>query len=81
MKSLSFPPTATCRVVYVKGGVTYAGIMPTPKTQVELLRAMSARQATVDSVQRIEPVAPRPDQIRSHPAQHRMVQYASMAEK
>jgi len=30
---LVFPPTPSCRVVYVRDGVQYAGVMPTPQQQ------------------------------------------------
>ena len=82
MKTFQFPQTASCRVVYVRDGVNYSGIMPTPKTQAELLQAMSARNAKVDNIKTIEPFVPaRPDAPRAHPAMHRMAQYVSLSEK
>lgn len=81
MKTFSFPSTPTCRLVYTRQGVTYSGTIPTPKTQQELLVAMSARNAKVDDILRIEAVEPKAEFTHSHPAMHRMEKFAASAER
>lgn len=81
MKTIALPSSEKCRVIYTRDGVKYEGIMPTPKTQQELLAAMSARNATVSNILRIEPFQSRQDYVNIHPAQRQIARLTALAEK
>ena len=78
--AFTFPTTPMCRVVYTRQGVNYSATIPTPVNTDGLVSAMLTRQAGLSQIMRIDPVQPRQEFGHAHPAQHRMVQYATAAE-
>lgn len=82
MKSFDIPGTPTCKVVYVRDGATYSGVLsPTPKDNNELQRRMLDRKVGMSQVERLEPIQPRKDMHRPDPAQHRMARYMSISDR
>lgn len=80
MKLFDIPSTPTCKVVYIRDGVTYSGVLnPTPKDNHDLQRKMLDRKVGMSQVQWLEPIQPRQDVHRPDPAQHRMAQYMAFS--
>jgi hypothetical protein len=61
--------------------VPYAtsAVIKTPKSNDELLIVMLARQIGQSDINAIEGIEPQKEFQRGHPAQHRLVKYASLA--
>ena len=74
------PNTPTCKVIYVRDGVNYSAAITTPADVHDLQAVMLKRQVGLSQVLRVEAVQPRHDPTRGHPAQHRIVQYATVSE-
>ncbi len=77
MKTFDLPATPTCRVVYIKDGVTYAGVIQTPSDNHQLQAVMLGRKVGMSQVERVEPIQPVKEIQRGHPAQHRIAEYMS----
>jgi hypothetical protein len=78
--TFSLPITARCKVVFIRDGVNYASIIPTPQSNDQLQQSMLQRQVGMSQIQRVEPVEELQCQ-HPHPAQHRIVQYASLMDR
>jgi hypothetical protein len=75
------PATPSCRVIYNKGGVSYAGVLnPTPKSNDELQRRLLDRKVGISQVDRLEPIEPRGDLQHNHPAAYQMSQYQKISD-
>lgn len=77
MKTFALPSTPTCKVVYIKDGTTYAGVISTPKTNHDLQTTLLSRQIEMAQVQRLEPIQPRGDLQWGHPASNQLDKYLS----
>ncbi len=67
------PATPSCRVIYVKDGVSYAGVLnPTPKDNHELQRRLLDRKIGMSQVQELEPIQPRGDFQYGDPAMNQL---------
>ena len=76
-KLFDLPTTPTCKVIYVKDDVTYAGIVKTPTSNDGLQALMLERKIGMSQVQRLEPIQPRGDLQHNHPAMNQMARYAN----
>ena len=83
MKHLfEIPTTPSCRVVYIRDGVTYAGVLnPSPKDNNELQRQMLERKVGMSQVQRLEPIQPPKDFVHNDPATHQVARYMSLSDR
>lgn len=74
------PSTPMCKVVFTRDGVTYGAVMKTPKDIEDLRIAMQTRPQPVSAKQvvRIEPVQPRQEMHRGHPAAHNIARYQTV---
>lgn len=80
-KTFGLPATPSCRVVYIKDGVSYAGVLnPTPKSNDELQRRMLERHIAVSQIDRLEPIQPRADFQHNHPAAYQLSQYQKISD-
>ena len=77
----NLPATRTCKVVYVRNGVTYQSIITTPRSNDELQQIMLTRKVGVSQIQTVEPIEGLKPFVRTHPAAHRMAQYQTLADK
>jgi len=78
--AFTLPSTPSCRVLYVRDGVTYAAVLSTPRSCDELLITMLNRKVGVSQIKDVQPIQPLAPLKRQHPAEHRMAQYASAAD-
>ena len=78
--AFAIPETPTIRVIYTKSGTNYAGVITNPKSTNNLVAAMLTRQVEVSQIVRLEPIQPRQEFHRGHPAHNRLDKYASAAE-
>jgi hypothetical protein len=78
--AFAIPETPTIRVIYTKSGTNYAGIIANPKSTDGLVAAMLTRQVGVSQIVRLEPIQPRQEFHRGHPAAQRLARYATAAE-
>jgi hypothetical protein len=78
--AFAIPETPMIRVIYTKNGTNYAAVIANPKGTDGLVAAMLTRQAGVSQIVRLEPIQPRQEFHRGHPAAHNMARYASAAE-
>ena len=77
--AFTLPETPTLKVIYTKGGTNYSAVIPNPHTTDGLLMAMlKTRQVGASQITKLEPVQPRGDFDRGHPAAHRMAKYVAM---
>lgn len=82
MKTFDIPSTPSCRVVYVKDGTTYAGVLnPSPKSNSELQARMLERKVGMSRVQRLEPIQPPKDFHRNDPAGHQVTKYLALSDR
>ncbi len=77
MKFLTLPNTPMCRVIYIRGGVTYGQVIKTPATLDDVRIAMLSYKPPVAAkeVVRIEPIKPLPPLHRPHPALRRIAKF------
>jgi hypothetical protein len=80
-QAIILPNTPMCKVVYTHDGTNYGAIMPTPKDADDLRIAMLSRPQPVSAKQlvRVEPVQPRGEIHRGHPAAHNIARYATVS--
>jgi hypothetical protein len=76
--AFAIPQTETIKVIYNKGGTTYSATIRNPHSVDGLLCTMLDRQVDSSQIVRLEPVQPRGDFDRGHPAQHRLTKYVAM---
>lgn len=69
-----------CKVVFTRDGVIYGAVMPTPNDIDDLRITMATRSQPVSAKQviRIEPIQPRQDMHRGHPAAHNIARYQTV---
>ncbi len=77
----ALPSTPNCKVIYTRDGTTYSAAIPTPADNFELQSKMLERHVGISQVVRVDAVQPPRDLNRGHPAHHRIVQYATIAER
>lgn len=78
--AFAIPETPTIKVIYTKNGTQYGGVITNPKSTDGLVAAMLTRQVGVSQIVRLEPIQPRQEFHRGHPAAQRMARYATAAE-
>ena len=78
---VSLPTTQTCKVIYIKDGVTYFVGLKTPKCPDTLQQLLLDRQIGISQVLRVEPIYPPQMPQRGHPAQHQMARYMSISDR
>jgi len=76
--AFTLPETPTLRVIYTRGGTNYSATIPNPRTADGLLATMLARHVGSSQIVRLEPIQPRGDFERGHPAAARWAKYAAM---
>lgn len=76
-----FPNTPSTRVFYNRDGVQYHTVIQTPASYSDFQQKLLARQIGVSQVMRFEPVQPRQDLHRTHPAHNHLTRYANMADR
>ena len=77
--TFQLPTTPKCKVVYVRDGTNYQGIIDTPQDNSALQVVMLKRQVGMSQIQRVEPVQPPAPLYRNHPAQHRIAKYSAIS--
>jgi hypothetical protein len=77
-QAFAIPETPTLRVIYTKGGTNYSAVIPNPHTADGLLTTMLTRHVGSSQIVRLEPIQPRGDFERGHPAAGRWAKYAAM---
>ena len=77
----ALPTTPTCKVIYIRDGVTYFVGMKTPTCQATLQQEMLNRKVGMSQVLRVEPIHPPQTPQRGHPAQHQMARYMSILDR
>jgi hypothetical protein len=80
-KTFELPATPSCRVIYLKDGVSYAGVLnPTPKSNDELQQRMLVRHIGMGQIETLEPIQPPRDLQRNDPAVHQMSKYMRISD-
>lgn len=77
---VTLPTTPTCRVNYIKDGVTYFIGLNTPKDDEGYRKALEAKRVDINQVISVEPIHPRPPIQRNHPAAQQMSRYMSFSD-
>jgi hypothetical protein len=76
--AFTLPETPTIKVIYSKGGTNYSAVIPNPQSTDSLLCTMLDKQVGASQIVRLEPIQPRQELHRGHPAQHRMAKYVAL---
>lgn len=84
--AFALPTTPTSKVIYTQRKFMgqpctpylTSALIATPKSNDELVCVMLSRQVGQSDIKGIEPVKPRQDLDRPHPASHRLVKYVAL---
>lgn len=76
-----FPNTPSTRVFYIRDGVNYSTVIQTPLSHSDFQQKLLTRRIGLNQVMKFEPVQPRQDLHRPHPANNHLARYASMSDR
>lgn len=66
--AFALPSTPTCKITYTRGGCNYGATVTTPTDMDGLAKLMAQRNVDLSAIKAIEPIKPRVELHRGHPA-------------